>query len=110
MKKIIIVAKQVKKSIKKLPELFSGINKWAVGIVIILALSVYANTFHNEYALDDLIVLNENKYVTQGFAGFKDILTQDLFAGYYGNQTLVEGSRYRPFSLLSGSFLVKARI
>lgn len=93
--------KIIKNSAPKLPELHSSLDIKAVIFIFISAFLLYANTITHDYTLDDLIVLTENKYVVQGVGGFKDILTRDLFAGYYGEQVLVEGSRYRPLSLIS---------
>lgn len=100
MKKKVSVKQQIKPK-KIMPTLFGGFNLKAAFVVFFMAFALYANTFYHEYALDDLIVLTENKYVTQGIGGFKEIVSQDLFAGYYGQQALVEGSRYRPLSLLT---------
>jgi len=76
-------------------------NKKAYLIIFVLTFLLYGNTIRNNYALDDLIVITENKFTIQGFDGIKSILTEDMFMGYYGNMSLVQGSRYRPLSLVT---------
>lgn len=71
-------------------------------IVGILAFVLYANTYKNEYALDDTIVIVKNEYVHQGFEGLKDIFTKDAFDSYYkqfNSQNQLSGGRYRPLSI-----------
>jgi protein O-mannosyl-transferase len=61
----------------------------------------YSITF-TEYVLDDKIVLSENKFVKVGLSGIIDILSNETFTGYFGEQKiLVEGARYRPLSLVT---------
>jgi len=63
---------------------------------------LYANTLTHQYALDDKIVITENQFTKQGFAGIGDILTTDVFVGFYGKEkNLVTGKRYRPLSLVT---------
>lgn len=51
-------------------------------------------------ALDDGLVLSDNAYVKQGFAGIPDILTHDSFHGSIGESAYLSGGRYRPLSQL----------
>lgn len=68
--------------------------------VFALAFLVYANTLGHGYALDDAIVITENDYTQQGFAGMGEIFTTDAFKGYFGeSKNLVSGGRYRPLSV-----------
>jgi len=61
----------------------------------------YSITF-TEYVLDDALVLSENNFVKKGFSGIGDILGNETFTGFLGTQqTLVEGARYRPLSLVT---------
>jgi tetratricopeptide (TPR) repeat protein len=74
-------------------------------IIAALAFGFYINTVNNEYALDDTLVINNNKYVQQGFSGISKILTTDTYDSYNqymhgdGSQQL-SGGRYRPLSVV----------
>jgi len=71
-------------------------------IILILSFIFYGNTIKNKYALDDIVVITENRYVQKGIKGILEIITNDLFTGYYGKkQNLVSGGRYRPISLIT---------
>ena len=71
-------------------------------IVFMLGFLLYANTLSHQYVLDDKIVITENEFTKQGFAGIPDILTTDVFVGFYGtDKNLVTGKRYRPLSLVT---------
>lgn len=70
--------------------------------VILLIALVYGNTLWNKYALDDAIVLTENKFVQKGVSGVADIFRYDSFTGFFGVQkNLVAGGRYRPLSIVT---------
>lgn len=71
-------------------------------IVALLAFVFYINTWSNEYAHDDGIVIIKNEYVQEGFAGLKGIFTEDAYASYYRQLNTVNqlsGGRYRPLSI-----------
>src|SRR3972149_7555568 len=69
---------------------------------IILSFLYYGNTLTHEYALDDAIVINQNLFTKNGISGIQDILSYDTFTGFFGKEKkLVEGGRYRPFSLIT---------
>jgi tetratricopeptide (TPR) repeat protein len=72
-------------------------------IIFLFSSTIYFNTLCNQYALDDVVVLTQNKFTQQGFAGIKDLMTHDANVGFYGEQgsELVAGGRYRPFSLVT---------
>ena len=71
-------------------------------VVFLLGFLLYANTLSHQYVLDDKIVITENEFTKQGFAGIPDILTTDVFVGFYGtDKNLVTGKRYRPLSLVT---------
>jgi len=74
-------------------------------LVSLIAFLFYFNTFSNENALDDTMVIVQNKFVLQGFAGIPDILANDGYDGYYTlvfkNTDPMAGGRYRPLSLVS---------
>lgn len=84
------------------PDFFSNVKvqSW---LIFAFAFMLYANTLQHGFVYDDGIVITENKYTQQGFEGFGGILSHDTFFGFYqkeGLETLVEGGRYRPMSLL----------
>jgi len=69
-------------------------------IIVAFTFILYANTFTNDYALDDLIVINGNAFTKKGFSGIKEIFSYDSFTGFFGKQKkLVAGGRYRPLSI-----------
>jgi protein O-mannosyl-transferase len=75
---------------------------WGYFIIIVFCFVCYGNTLTLKYALDDMMVITGNQFTKEGFDGIKDILTTDLFAGYFGkDQNMVAGGRYRPLSLLT---------
>lgn len=69
-------------------------------IIVAFTFILYANTFTNDYALDDLIVIKGNTFTKKGFSGIKEIFSYDSFTGFFGKQKkLVAGGRYRPLSM-----------
>jgi len=85
-------------------------NPWYYGftaqalIIGILAILFYGNTYKNEIAFDDNIVIVKNEYVLEGFVGIHDILTQDGYDSYYrqfNSANQLSGGRYRPLSLVT---------
>ncbi len=73
-------------------------------LILIFAVSfiLYINTLGHEYALDDTMMITENSFTRQGFDGFGNILTNDAFVGFFGEEkTLLEGGRYRPLSQIT---------
>ena len=73
-------------------------------IIAILAFGLYINTFNNEFAHDDSIVIIKNEYVLEGFAGIHDILTKDAYDSYYkqfNSTNQLSGGRYRPLSIVT---------
>lgn len=62
---------------------------------------IYSNTLWNKYAIDDVIVVTDNKYTKKGTAGIKEHFTHDMFEGFFGERgaMLVSGGRYRPLSM-----------
>ncbi len=77
-------------------------NLLAYGVILILTLILYSNTFNHQYALDDAIVITDNDFTQEGISGIDDILFKETFTGFFGVQkNLVSGGRYRPFSLIT---------
>jgi protein O-mannosyl-transferase len=73
-------------------------------IVAVLAFVFYFNTFFNEFAHDDGIVIVKNEYVLEGFAGISNILTKDAYDSYYrqlNTTNQLNGGRYRPLSIVT---------
>ena len=81
------------------------LNKWYTPYLIIFLFTsgIYFNTIWNQYAIDDTLVLTENKFTLQGFGGIKDLMTHDAFVGFFGEKgsELVSGGRYRPLSIVT---------
>ena len=70
----------------------------------LLSFVLYFNTIFNEYALDDGLVIHENPFTKQGFAGIDEILSHDSYYGYYqqfGSEGELTGGRYRPLSIIT---------
>ena len=62
-------------------------NKWAALILFSLAFILYGYSItFDQYVLDDKIVISENNFVKSGTKGIKDILGNDTFTGYLGQQ------------------------
>jgi len=71
-------------------------------VCLVLSLALYANTFKNQYALDDAIVISTNEYVLQGVRGLPGIFGNDLLASYTRQMNApaqLTGGRYRPLSV-----------
>lgn len=81
---------------------FSLSNPFIPQILIsIFVVLIYSNSLFNGYAIDDTLVLTDNKFTKKGIAGVKDIFTTDAFVGFFGEKgsQLVSGGRYRPLSI-----------
>lgn len=73
-------------------------------ILVFIGFIFYANSFFNEYALDDGIVIQKNEYVQQGFRGIPKILSTDAYDSFYrqmGAKQQLSGGRYRPLSVVT---------
>ncbi len=73
-------------------------------ILILIGFLFYSNSFLNEYALDDGIVIQKNEYVQQGFKGIKKILKTDAYDSFYKQMNAkqqLSGGRYRPLSIVT---------
>lgn len=70
-------------------------------VLAVLSIFMYANTITHDYTQDDAIVINDNEFTTQGFAGIPALLKYDTFRGFFkvdGKEKLVSGGRYRPLT------------
>lgn len=71
-------------------------------IIFLFAFLLYSNTIGNKYAIDDVMVIQENKYTKKGLKGMYGIWFKDSFAGIYGDDNnTVSGGRYRPLTIAS---------
>ncbi|MBK7853197.1 MAG: hypothetical protein IPJ66_19275 [Bacteroidetes bacterium] len=71
-------------------------------IVFLLGFILYTNTIPNEYALDDGLLIKENKWVQKGSAGIGKIFSHgelDYFYEAHGGSEQFSGGRYRPLSI-----------
>ncbi len=79
--------------------------KTAVLCLFFLACTLYANTVLNDYALDDGLVIGENKYVLSGLKGIPNLLQYDSFQAFYeangSSKSELQGGRWRPLSLIT---------
>ena len=69
-------------------------------VVLIISFLIYVNTLFFGFALDDGLIITDNKVTKKGFAGYKEIFTKNAFYGVFGDQASVylPGGRYRPMS------------
>ncbi|NHM00969.1 hypothetical protein [Flavobacterium difficile] len=82
----------------KISKVFYNFKK-AQWLLFTIACLVYVNTIPNKWAVDDGIIIHQNKFVQKGVKGIPDIVTKDAFAGFYNKDVnAVEGGRYRPMS------------
>ncbi len=87
----------------------SGLRGYAL-LLFAFSLLLYANSFKNDFALDDAIVITQNEFTTQGIAGIPGLLKYDTFRGFFkeaGKDKLVSGGRYRPASPVFFAFMVQ---
>jgi hypothetical protein len=60
------------------------INKYYIyGIIILFTFIIYGNSIFNFYALDDKLVITENKFTQEGIHGIGKIFSYDSFKGYF---------------------------
>jgi tetratricopeptide (TPR) repeat protein len=94
---------QAKLSNFKLTKDIAGFPLQAL-VLLLIGLIFYANSFLNEYALDDGIVIEKNEYVHEGFRGILKILKTDAYDSYYTQMNAgqqLSGGRYRPLSIVT---------
>ncbi|MCW3127017.1 MAG: hypothetical protein JWO03_2675 [Bacteroidetes bacterium] len=72
-------------------------------IIFLFSMGIYFNSVWDKYAIDDTLVLTDNKFTLQGWGGIGDIMTKDAFVGFFGERGagLVAGGRYRPLSIVT---------
>lgn len=77
---------------------------WQAFMIILIGLVFYSNSFMNEYALDDGIVIEKNEYVQEGFRGIPKIFKTDAYDSFYKQMNAgqqLSGGRYRPLSIVT---------
>lgn len=93
-------SKTTEPTIKTPKSLFFKENALALIILSVLAVALYISTVRFDYALDDTMVIVDNKFTQRGFDGIGDIFRYESFRGYFGEKkNLLEGDRYRPLSI-----------
>lgn len=73
-------------------------------ILVLIGLLFYANSFVNEYALDDNPIIIDNEYVQSGITGIPSILKHDAMEKFFERNNAtgkLTGGRYRPLSIIS---------
>ncbi len=72
-------------------------------IIFLFTMGIYFNSIWDKYAIDDTLVLTDNKFTLQGVGGIGDLMTKDAFVGFFGERgaSLVSGGRYRPLSIVT---------
>lgn len=66
-------------------------------LLALVAVLLYSQSVGFDYALDDLAVITENRFVKQGFAGMGSVLSSSYWEGFSDNAP----AYYRPISLLT---------
>jgi tetratricopeptide (TPR) repeat protein len=88
----------------------SGFRMQAI-ILAAIGFIFYFNSFFNEIAFDDNLLIVRNEYVKEGFSGIPKILTSDAYESYFTQQQAnnqLSGGRYRPLSIVT--FAVEQQI
>jgi protein O-mannosyl-transferase len=67
-------------------------------LIFLAAILINANTLNHSWALDDTLLITQNKLTQQGFAAIPEIWGSDVFTGYFGKGGIEQGGRYRPLS------------
>lgn len=78
---------------------FSPQSAWML-LLFIFTVLLYINTIGHGYVLDDVAVIEQNKFVQQGISGIPSILTTFYWQGYWELNT----GLYRPLSLIMFAF------
>ena len=85
------------------------LEKLSFLIIAVLVMIQYSNTLTLGYTLDDRMIIYNNVYTVQGFAGVGKVFTTDSFSGFFIDESnLVAGGRYRPLAQLT--FIIEYEI
>jgi protein O-mannosyl-transferase len=82
-------------------ERFITQHKPALIVLAVLAILLYVKSVSFQYVLDDGLLITQNAYTQKGISGIGDIFSNESFKGYFTEDELVEGGRYRPLSIAS---------
>jgi protein O-mannosyl-transferase len=78
-------------------------------LLFAICIALYANTYNNQYCLDDAMMITENSITQKGYAGIKDHLSHSFLYGYINrDDNNAASSRWRPLSLITYSMEVGA--
>ena len=96
-----VVEKMQRRNILRLYTKMNWRNNIVAAVLLAsVSLFIYARSIDYEYVLDDKLVITNNTFVQRGISGISDIFNYESFRGYFGDsKTLLEGGRYRPFSI-----------
>ncbi len=73
--------------------------RFAGRFIAALAILIYANTVPNKWAVDDGVVIHQNRFVQKGISGIAQIFSHDYMYGSTGQiSDAVSGGRYRPLA------------
>lgn len=69
-------------------------------IIFTVSFLIYSNTLFFNYALDDGLIITDNKVTKKGISGLGEIFTKNAFYGVFGDDAnkYLPGGRYRPLS------------
>ena len=81
-----------------------SLNKWMMVILAAVSFGLYANTFFNDYCLDDAMMITQNSITKRGFEGISEHINNDYLYGFRNSDSHdAASSRWRPLSLISFS-------
>lgn len=89
-----MAARSSKKEIKKIPHTTHSTWGWSIALCL-FAFILNLDTLRYEFTYDDPLVVSQNKFVDEGWAGIPKIFTTANLEGYNGQKE----SNYRPFSI-----------
>jgi len=82
------------------------LNRVFAFVLGLICISLYANTYHNGYCLDDVMVIAENTFTQKGFSGIADHFSNDYLFGYLHTPSESALSPWRPLTLITFSIEV----
>jgi protein O-mannosyl-transferase len=74
----------------------AGLDRRLIWLLAILSFFLFANTLTHGFVLDDIAVIEQNRFVQDGFAGIPKIMTTFYWQGYWDSNA----GLYRPLSLV----------
>jgi tetratricopeptide (TPR) repeat protein len=73
-------------------------------VIFFIAFGIYINSIEHDYVLEDKVVITENDYITEGFAGIGKIISHNTYQAFLDDnnsgQQEVNG-HYRPLSVIT---------